>query len=863
MALNVHLLLLLPLLSPTTMVAAWTEFFDADSSGPSMAIPLLSGTEPLEAVRGRLATATMEVNVTFFSGGNLPYGRVYVASRRLDPADQAVYLLKLHGNPLSSNIDLSASIAGTNGSTTVGYCQGIEGVYDPDFRYPNQPQQVIPVGTGAAPIVSEASMLAWNGLPDDGGPFKESDFVPDRENIVNTWRTVAQPVHIPPPDTPTKYRCRPGRFGSCMLGDLSASLNATLHPPTQNITEARLTVSLHPRLETRKGARAFINYSLALHRVNQPQVVYACTNLAPVDVRRDPEPDFFSFSPTNDRWYMASERNRFVGRMINRGILSIVLYFALTNAINASVLLHRDRKNPARWLLVMLTMGVLVAHLPLIPQLLVGDGDSGDQIVPCSVIRAIGLVTGYLCTGAVAGVLLVKAYFGHKRAYWVAIVGVCVEIVVVALLTYNASRAYANNVRHLPTDGCLAPYVLFGISATTFYSKIVIDVISNLLCSGLFLAVVMRHRCAMGSTSARVYDALARDGLIFLVCACVSSVLCPLLYVSQAMPPFITNTLYSIDYVVASSLIVQQLLRGEAVRQQRKAEALAMTMAAHKRSAQSPKSTKRKLRFNVATNNSSGGSGGKKSAMGSGKLHAARPRGPTFASTLTGGRRPHRDSNLSIWTDAGANNTFFSATSTNMSYINEHDMDDAVDLAIRLKEARERAAANRHSQLQSLQPQPQHSSSYPESPLSLTSTAGVSLLDVPPAYRLTVEEAEAAAASSSSSSNNHMRQRLRDSVASRRTKYLSALSFIRPLNQQRSFEEASVVTATSSINHNNSNHNIDDDDDNDDADKIEEIEAAAAATTSSTHQEAEEATATTTTTSTDDAGNYTVPLRRC
>jgi hypothetical protein len=286
---------------------------------------------------------------------------------------------------------------------------------------------------------------------------------------------------------------------------------------------------------------------LGLHQVNQPQVAYACTNLAPVNVKEEPEPDFSSLSPTNNRWYMASERNRFVGRMISRGILSIVLYFALINVIYSSVLLHRDRHNPARWLLLILTACVLVAHVQLMPELLVGDGYSATLTVPCPVIRAIGLITGYTCTGAVAGVLLVKAYYGHKRAYWVAIVGICVEIVVVALLTYNAIRAYSNDINHLPNDGCLAPYTLFGISAETFYSKIVIDVSSNILCSGLFLAVVMRHRCTMGSTSARVYDALARDGIIFLVCACASNILCPILYVSQALPPYITNTLYSID----------------------------------------------------------------------------------------------------------------------------------------------------------------------------------------------------------------------------------------------------------------------------------------------------------------------------
>ncbi|KAI9593606.1 hypothetical protein BDF19DRAFT_415168 [Syncephalis fuscata] len=741
---------------------------DFSTSGVRVAIPLRSGLEPLDAIRGRLRTPTMDVTVTFYSGGSLPYGRVYISSRRIDPNDRAVYLIKLHENALSDSIDLSAGVAGTSNTTSVGYCQHINRVYDPDFRYPNQPQQVIPAGTGEAPIVSLASLNAWDGMPDDGKPFKATDFVPDRENIVNTWRTVSRPPVVSSSESSTRYKCFPGHFGSCMLGDLSASLNATLQPPIANLTLPKLTLSLHPRLETRQGARAFVNFSLALHRQNEPQVVHACTNLAPVDTQLEPEPDFFSFSATNERWYIASERDRFVGRMISRGILSIVLYFALSNAINSSILLNRDRGNPARWLLVMLTAGVLMAHLPLIPQLLVGDGDSEDQIVPCKVIRAIGLITGYLGTGAVAGILMVKAYYGHKRAYWVAVVGIGVEIVVVALLTYNAVRVYALDVKHLPNDGCLAPYMLFGISIETFYSKIVIDVLSNLVCSGLFLAVVMRHRCTMASNAARVYDALARDGLIYLVCACASSVFCPLLYVSQAMPPYITNALYSVDYVVASTLIVQQLLRGEAVRQQRKAEAAAMTIAANKRSTPSAKRTQRFNAKNTTGSNKSG-------LSNSGSSEGQRTHRPTFASNFALGRKANRDSDISLWTDLGTHNAYYSVTDTNLSCLNEEELDNAVDMAVRLKE-RERAASNLLSP-----------SRYPDSPRSLVTMATVSTVEAPPpAYEATPGE---------QTSSGNLRQRLRDSVTSRKTKYLSALSFIRPLNTQRSFE----TTATDEI----------------------------------------------------------------
>jgi hypothetical protein len=216
----VSLFVLLPILSG--VVVTIVEAAKDTESSPSInsVMPLYSGIEPLEAVRGHLSTPSIDIIVTFYSGGSLPYGRVYITTTRLNASDDAVYLLKLHENPLSSSIDLSAVVPGTNITSTVGYCQGIAGVLDPEFRYPNQPQQVIPAGTGNAPIVSAASLLAWNGLEDDGEPFKDSDFVPDRENIVNTWRTVAQKPKVEPNDSP-KYRCRPGRFGSCMLGDLS------------------------------------------------------------------------------------------------------------------------------------------------------------------------------------------------------------------------------------------------------------------------------------------------------------------------------------------------------------------------------------------------------------------------------------------------------------------------------------------------------------------------------------------------------------------------------------------------------------------------------------------------------------------
>jgi hypothetical protein len=287
--------------------------------------------------------------------------------------------------------------------------------------------------------------------------------------------------------------------------------------------------------------------------------------------------------------------------------------------------------------------------------------------------------------------------------------------------------------------------------------------------------------------------------------------------------------------VVASTLIVQQLLRGEAVRQQRKAEAAAITKAAHKRSNQSAKLPNRTLRFNTDTSIDRKKSGS--SNMNGGQSQCLRR--PTFASNLTGGGRKAKcESNGSLWSDFGANNTFFSATSTNMSCLNEEDMNQAVDIAIRLKEARERTNSN-------LQLPP----TYPDSPRSLTSMAGVSLLDVPPAYHVNDEMVEVATALSS---NDNTHQRIRDSIASRRTRYLSALSAMRPLSKQHSFEPTADDKIEVAPSVETTEHSL-------------QPQASSASLSSSAHTNSNRTfnEHVTNDTSTDEHCNYIVPLRRC
>ncbi|RKP09408.1 hypothetical protein THASP1DRAFT_28810, partial [Thamnocephalis sphaerospora] len=374
---------------------------------------------PLEAAHARLTTSAIDVNVSFYTGGNQPYTRVYVSSTRFNTDDQWIYLLKIHEYQLEGNVVLGAN------SDNDTHCSTIGGVLDPGNRYPGQTKIVLPPD-GAWSVNSAAEswddLEAWNDQDDDGTPFNSDDLVPDSEDIVNNWLTSRNRwQNREDPHRSSIYRCRPGRFGTCMFGDLSAVLGIPLLPhgnsslPTATVQ----TVSLHPRLSVLRGRRPVVNFSLALHRRNLRYATFACANIAALDVNKVQEPDSTTLPITDTRWYMESERRRFVGRMAGRAMLSILFYAATVNVIYATILLRRDRRNPARWLLFILTSGVIFTHLPLLPRLLVGDGDGNDQAVPCSLIRALGLFTGYLCTGASLGILMLKAYYIHKRARWV------------------------------------------------------------------------------------------------------------------------------------------------------------------------------------------------------------------------------------------------------------------------------------------------------------------------------------------------------------------------------------------------------------------------------------------------------------
>ncbi|KAG2177300.1 hypothetical protein INT43_007957 [Umbelopsis isabellina] len=171
--------------------------------------------------------------------------------------------------------------------------------------------------------------------------------------------------------------------------------------------------------------------------------------------------------------------------------------------------------------------------------------------VSCKFRLIFSIVTVNLGDVAIQTVLLWKAYICNDRSRRLLTIG---SIPLVGILIFIILNC---------TVGQSQTYFIAGVCTTLYPTwivalKAVMDFSSNLFLSLCFLKVVYRHYTILGSS---LQKALLKDGLIYLIGAILSNLICGILLILKVMGG-LTPILYTLDWSLASYLIIKQLKGG-------------------------------------------------------------------------------------------------------------------------------------------------------------------------------------------------------------------------------------------------------------------------------------------------------------
>ncbi|CAO3659878.1 unnamed protein product [Umbelopsis ramanniana] len=156
-----------------------------------------------------------------------------------------------------------------------------------------------------------------------------------------------------------------------------------------------------------------------------------------------------------------------------------------------------------------------------------------------------------VCDIAIQSVLLWKAYICYDRSRKLLFAGSVPIFGILIFIVLNC------------TVGRSSTYFTAGV-CTTFYPtwivalKAVLDFSSNLFLSLCFLRVIYRHYQILGSS---LQKALLKDGVVYCIGAILSNLICGVLLIVKVLGG-LTPILYTLDWSLASYLIIKQLKGG-------------------------------------------------------------------------------------------------------------------------------------------------------------------------------------------------------------------------------------------------------------------------------------------------------------
>ncbi|KAI8052823.1 hypothetical protein BDF22DRAFT_685403 [Syncephalis plumigaleata] len=220
-------------------------------------------------------------------------------------------------------------------------------------------------------------------------------------------------------------------------------------------------------------------------------------------------------------------------------IANIILYMFVWNTWKAFKLLRSRPVNKSYWCcFIQAFLGVILGmSLPI---------SFLSSSITCRILGWMlitGLATSSICTIIC---LLLKAYvvqMRDKRVLWFGIV--CIPLPTIALW-----GVVFNEDMYFTSDGICMTDVPQWIPIV----RGCIEIFTNSVFSCIFLRAVIKQYQAFGSNC---WSKLKSDGLLYLLGAAISSIVCALISVFQSFGP-ISEIIFFVDWIAISTLLVHQ-----------------------------------------------------------------------------------------------------------------------------------------------------------------------------------------------------------------------------------------------------------------------------------------------------------------
>ncbi|KAL9555085.1 hypothetical protein MBANPS3_002508 [Mucor bainieri] len=220
--------------------------------------------------------------------------------------------------------------------------------------------------------------------------------------------------------------------------------------------------------------------------------------------------------------------------------VSIGMSCFIWQSITAGQMFFKAKKPIVGLVFAQATLGIVVTFVTLLTSL--------TPNIDCTFRLLFSVVGVNVADISLQFVLLWKAYLGNNRPKVILGIG-CVPLLAISAFII-ANMTFGRSISEQGVGLCETDYPTYIVIA-----KAAIDCASNTFLSGCFVLVIYRHYRILGCS---VQKTLIAEGLIYCFGVCLSNILTGILMAKTVLGGS-TPILYTIDWYLASYLIIKQL----------------------------------------------------------------------------------------------------------------------------------------------------------------------------------------------------------------------------------------------------------------------------------------------------------------
>ncbi|RKP07894.1 hypothetical protein THASP1DRAFT_24021 [Thamnocephalis sphaerospora] len=230
-------------------------------------------------------------------------------------------------------------------------------------------------------------------------------------------------------------------------------------------------------------------------------------------------------------------------------VLTVMFWIYASNLHDGSRLLYarRHAKGPRLYVpmlnIVPNLIGVVICAYILMQR-------SWPGFASCSSIFVIDAISVSFGTASIVGILVTRAYYVWMRHRWLLYLG---GVLIFATFAIGASALLVLPMHTKEHSTCQAT-----IDARWLLAKFVIDIVTNVTLSGLYLYVLSRALREGFSTS--LYAELRHEGLISMFLVVVSSIVTAIVVLLDLLPGNAVYV-YGIDILINATLVNRMLCK--------------------------------------------------------------------------------------------------------------------------------------------------------------------------------------------------------------------------------------------------------------------------------------------------------------